>query len=169
MLNLVNKTIAVDICNTIADIISELDARLGHNPNPSEYFHPGLKDRPNFFEENLDIFLNAKPIDGSMEAIRELSYQNEIIYITARPKVAEFVTRIWLKKNGYPIKNIYFTDNKVEIASRLNVDIAIDDAPYEIERYIESGIEVLVKRQDYNAHFPSRFEWDNKKKWRMMR
>lgn len=161
MLDLTNKVIAVDICNTIADVNRELTVRLGFNPNPTVYFHPALKNKPNYFEDNLDIFLKAKPIGVSAQVLRELSKHNKIVYITARPKVAEEVTKLWLAKKGYPISDIYFTNNKVEIASKLGVDLAIDDAPYEIERYIEAGIDVLVKKQDYNFRYENRFEWAN--------
>lgn len=159
MFNLVNKIIAVDICNTIADIMPELNVRLGYNPNLSEYFHPGLSDKPHFFEENLDIFLEAKPIGNSAEILRGLAQNNTIVYITARPQVSELVTRIWLRKNGYPKAPIYFTNNKVEIASKLGVDIALEGAPHEIERYIDSGVKVLVKEQSYNTNHSDRFEW----------
>ena len=161
MLNLTEKTIAVDVCNTIADIIGELEVRLGHNPNPSQYFHPGLLDKPSFFENNLDIFLNAKPIGNSAEVLRKLSMHNNIVYITARPKIAEFVTRVWLKKNGYPLGKIYFSNNKVEVASILGVDIAIDDAPFELDRYTNAGFDVLVKKQSYNSGFSDRFDWED--------
>lgn len=163
MFNLKNSTIAVDICNTIADVISELDARLGHNPNPARYFHPGLWDKPYYFEENLDIFLDAKPIGNSVEILSELSVYNEIVYITARPEIAEFVTKLWLKENNYPKGKLYFSKNKAKLASKLGVDIAIEDAPFEIERYIKAGIKVFVKEQAYNVGYENRFEWEYKK------
>lgn len=159
MLNLKDKVIAVDICNTIANVVNELESRLGHNPKPNLYFHPGIKDKPNYFKENLDVFLDAKPIGKSAKILNELSLYNEIVYITARPKIAEFVTRLWLRKYGYPMSKVYFTNNKVEIATRLGVDIAIDDAPFELERYINAGFDVLTLEQIYNLGFPNRFVW----------
>lgn len=169
MLNLRDEIIAIDICNTIANISEELNIRLGRNPDPNVYFHPGLVDKPNFFEDNLDIFLNAKPIGNSVEVLKQLSIHNHIMYITARPKIAEFVTRVWLKKNGYPLSKIYFTNDKVEIASNLGITLAIDDAPFEIERYINAGFKVLVKKQSYNSDFNNRFEWDDINYWRVVR
>ena len=121
MFNLTNNIIAVDICNTIADVISVINARLGHNPNPAEYFHPALWDKPYYFEENLDIFLEAKHIGSSIEILNELSIYNEIIYITARPEIAEFVTKLWLKENNYPKGKVYFSKNKAKLASKLGV------------------------------------------------
>lgn len=163
MFNFKTKVIAVDICNTLADVVKEIDARLGRNPNPAKYFHPGLWDKPSYFEENLDVFLDAEPIGDSVKKLNELSIYNEIVYITARPKISEFVTRLWLKRHGYPKGKIYFTINKVDIASKLGVDIAIDDAPFEIERYIKAGIKVYVKKQPYNAGYDNRFDWDDVK------
>lgn len=155
------KTIAIDICNTIADINGELDKRLGHSSNPYQYFHSALSDKPFYFEKNLDIFLMAKPIGNSVEILRELSIHNTIMYITARPKISEFVTRLWLKNNGYPLSKIYFTNNKVEISFKLDIDLAIDDSPFELERYISAGIEVLTKEQTYNIGLPNRFNWED--------
>lgn len=163
MFNFQNKIIVVDLCNTIADIVSELDIRLGRNLNPEQYFHPSLKDQPHYFEKNLDIFLNAKPIQDSVNMLNELSIHNEIIYMTARPKIAEFVTKLWLKKNGYPKGNVYFSENKAKLASELGVNIAIEDAPFEIDKYIKTGIEVLVKQQAYNEGYNNRFDWNNEK------
>ena len=169
MLNFKNKIIAVDICNTIADIISEIDARLGHNSNPANYFHSALWDKPYYFEENLDIFLDAKPIGDSIEILNELSMYNEIIYITARPEITEFVTRLWLRENNYPKGKVYFSKNKAKLASKLRVDIAIEDAPFEIERYIKTGIKVFVKKQAYNVNYKNRFEWENSQKKKLSR
>lgn len=161
MLELVNKIIAIDICNTLADIITEIEVRLGHNPNPTEYFHPGINKYPRFFEDNLDVFLNAKAIGDSALQLRELSKNNTIVYLTARPQIAEFVTRLWLKNNGYPIAPIYFTNNKVRVASKLGVNLAIEDAPFELDRYMEADIEVLVKQQSYNLMYSNRFDWNS--------
>ncbi len=152
--------LAVDICNTIADINSLIVERFGPNPDPSSYFHPALKEKPNYFEDNLGLFLEAKPIKGSVVALSHLAKHNTLVYLTARPKIADFVTRLWLKQHGYPPGDVIFTDNKAEVARRLGVVLAFDDAPFEIERYVNSGIEVLVKKQDYNIGYPNRFDWE---------
>lgn len=169
MLNLRDKVIAVDLCNTIADIQKELDNRLGHNPNPSLYFHQGLWDKPNYFEENLDIFSEAEAITNSVEVLNELAKYNTIYYITARPQIAEFVTRLWLKKFAYPMAKIYFTNDKVKVANKIGVNVAIEDAPFELEKYINAGIEVSTHKKEYNCNFPNRFEWEDIKMRRLMR
>ncbi len=154
-----NKIIAVDICNTLADVEKELKVRLGRKPDLTQYFHPGLAGKPNYFKEHLDIFLNARPLDDSVKVLRELSNKNVIVYITARPKVAEFVTRLWLRKNNYPSGKLFFSKNKSTLAKQLNVDIAIDDAPSEIDSYIKNGFVTLTVKQPYNIGLPNRFNW----------
>lgn len=162
MNSLRGRTIAIDICNTLADVVAEIESRLGKNPISGEYIHPGISKYPLFFEENLDVFLNAKVIGNSVDVIKELAKHNTIYYVTARPKVAELVTKIWLRKNDYPEAKIYFTNNKPKIAKALGVNLAIEDAPFEINRYIESGIEVMVKSQPYNINrFKNCFEWED--------
>jgi hypothetical protein len=160
VMNLVGKVIAVDLCNTVADINSVIESRLGKNPDPTNYIHPALY--PTFFEENLDIFLIASPLGESAEILQELSKYNRIVYITARPKVAGFVTKIWLRVSGYPKGKVYFTDNKVEVAKKLGVTLAVEDAPHEIELYHEAGIEVLVKATPYNKQYRNRFAWGSR-------
>lgn len=155
-----NKTIAVDICNTLADVIRELDRIFGANPDPSKYFHPGLRGKKNFFKENLDIFEVAQPIGNSAEKLREIAKENNIVYITARPEISKEITVKWLEEHNYPKADIYFTNNKVEIAQKLGVDLAIDDAPREIKEYRRAGYEVLVKKQSYNENFGNTFDWE---------
>ena len=154
-----NKIIAVDICNTLADVISELNARLGVSPTPDVYFHPGIKDR-DYFKKNLDVFLDAKVLGNSNVVISELAKYNKIVYITARPKESELVTRIWLKKNGFPKGELHFTNDKPSIASKLGVDMAFEDAPHEIDNYRNNtNVEVLVKKQPYNLGYENLFDW----------
>lgn len=160
MLRIINRVIAVDICNTLADVNLELEKRLGKTPTPEVYFHPALLDKKYFIEQNLDIFVEAKPIYQSIEKLNKIAKVNKIVYITARPKVAEEATVEWLKRNGYPKGEIFFSKNKTGIASTMGVDLAIDDAPFEIESYIKAGIDVLVKEQPYNKKYSNRFSWE---------
>lgn len=156
-----NRVIAVDICNTLADVVAELNARLGVSPTPDVYFHPGIKDR-DYFKNNLDVFLDAKVLGISNLVISELAKYNKIVYITARPKESELVTRIWLKRNGFPKGELYFSNDKPGIASKLGVDMAFEDAPHEIDNYRNNTkVEVLVKKQPYNLGYENLFEWEN--------
>lgn len=151
--------IAVDICNTIADVNGVLKELFGEVPNPSSRFTL----TKSFFEKNLWIFEKARPIKGSIEKLNELSRDHEIVYITARPAVAKEVTESWLKEHGYPEGDVLFTMDKAALARSLGIKLAFDDAPHEIANYLRAGINVMVKDQEYNAKFSNHFEWTNLK------
>ncbi len=156
---LMKQKIAVDICNTIADVNAVLKEMFGEVPNPSSRFTL----TKSFFEKNLWIFESAKPITGSMNKLNELNKDYEIVYITARPEDAKDVTLDWLKRHNYPDGDVLFTTDKALLARSLEIKLAFDDAPHEIANYLRSGINVMVKDQDYNSKFSNRFEWNNLK------
>ncbi len=52
--------VAVDICNTLADINGEIEKVFGANPNPSRYYYPGVTSE--FFRNNLWVFEKAAAI-----------------------------------------------------------------------------------------------------------
>ena len=149
--------IGIDICNTIADVKSEIEKVVGPNPTPSVYFHPMVNDM--FFENNLWIFDQAQPIGGSVEALQRLSLINRLVYITSRPVEAMDITRNWFKKHGYPMAEVIITRNKPCVAKTLEIDLAIDDSPFEISGYLAANVNVWVKAQVYNQQFGNRFEW----------
>lgn len=151
------KIIAVDICNTLADINSEIQKVYGASPVPSVYHHP--KVNPEFFRNNLWIFEKANPFTGAAEQLTEISKTYKIIYITARPKAAQEVTIEWLQKNNFPKGIVFFTTKKAILAKSLGVMAAIEDAPNEIEGYISKGIPVIVKKQPYNTAYRNLFDW----------
>ncbi|QGG46832.1 hypothetical protein [Heliorestis convoluta] len=93
--------IGVDICNTIAKINEALALRfLGTSEIPQElrkqrrWDLPGLN--PDFFRthEGLRLFFEAKPYEGAAETLNKLvSAGHRVVYITAKPKESELVTR----------------------------------------------------------------------------
>lgn len=154
-----HKKIAVDICNTLADVNAVLKDYLGEIPNPSS---KNAIDS-SFFKQNLWIFESAKPIKCANKKLHEISKEYEVIYITARPEVAKEVTEKWLEINNFPKGKVYFTKDKALLAHGLDIKLAIEDAPHEIANYLRSGVNVIVKAWDYNAKFSNRFEWDSLK------
>ena len=147
--------IAIDICNTIVDINAEIEKK-GYRRNKGAYSYLGLPK--NFFIEHQEVFLNAEPIDGAVEALHRLvEAGNEIIYLTARPMAAREST-LWnlFKKNGFPKGEVVHSYNKAEDFLRLGCDYAIDDAPLEIENYREHGCECIVFARDYNSYYGGR-------------
>lgn len=153
--------LAVDICNTIADVNSEIKKVFGANPNPLCYLHPGVP--LNFFKYNTWIFKDVMPFKGAADILNQLANIYTIIYITARPKEAELVTLEWIEKNGFPKGEILFSTQKHETAKHLNVMAAIEDAPHEIDSYLAAEIPVFVKRQPYNLNYQNVFDWADEK------
>lgn len=147
---------AVDVCNTLADLLTELREYIGPWPF-DEYHHPMLTE--DFFLQNPGIFLRAKPFEGAVQGMWRLKEHFDIVYLSARPKWAWVLTDLWLRAHGFPVGQLILTNNKDRVAKEIGVSIAIEDAPFEIDRYKEAGIPVIVKAQRYNKGYGSRFDW----------
>lgn len=152
-------TIAVDICNTIADVIGILKKMVVW-PDEKNYFHPQITD--SFFEKNPFIFEEAMPYEGTAESLRRLSRKFRITYLSARPPWALEITRAWLKKYGFPAGEIILTKNKAQIARKIGILVVIEDAPHEIVNFRKNGIQILIKKQPYNldcTRYGTFFDW----------
>lgn len=150
LLSLNGETIAVDLCNTVADINAILDTIFYPN-RTGEYYHPALKNWPSdFFKENLWVFREAEPFVGSASVLRFLSHRNRIFFVTARPEEARKVTAEWLEEHGFPDAEVHHTTDKVAVCKRLGVTVAFEDAPHEIRSLQQAGFRVFVKRHLYN-------------------
>lgn len=150
--------IAIDICNTLADVIKVLEEALGPRPDASRYEVPGATKQ--FFRDNPWVFARAPVIAGAKEGVELLANAGNIIYLTARPDWAKSITRDWLQQNGFPEAPIITTTQKAAVARQLNVDLAVDDAPHEIET-LSRYCPVLVHARPYNTGYPGRFTWDS--------
>jgi phosphatidate phosphatase PAH1 len=49
-----------------------------------------------------DIDSTSRPIEGSVEVLREIARDYQIMYLTARPRFTLEKTRSWLDAHGYP-------------------------------------------------------------------
>lgn len=156
--SIAGQVIVVDICNTLADINSILDERLGPRPS-GVYYHPALADEPDYFEKNLDIFVKAQPIRGAAKMLNYLSRINRIVYATARPRISETVTKAWLKKHGFPAGPVLMDTNKMDACQRFSAKFAIEDCPENINRLRDGGVEVFVVKQDYNETLDNCITW----------
>lgn len=149
---------AIDICNTIADVLSQIELALGPTPYPTQYFHPRIYE--GFFDENQWVFSNAPVFNGAVESINFLSTLGKIIYLTARPRWSNQITRTWLAKHGFPEAPVIHTNNKLEVAQSLGVSLAVEDAPHEIDS-LSKICPVLVHARPYNVGYLGRFSWES--------
>ncbi|KNZ68666.1 hypothetical protein Tfer_2757 [Thermincola ferriacetica] len=147
--------VAVDICNTISHINAALAER-GYNTKV--YPSPDLP--PGFFRSaaGLAVFMAAKPLPFAVEGVWQV-YRSaretggRLVYLTARPREARFVTRRWLELHGFPCPDaVVFAGNKAEAARRLGIGLAFEDDPVQIQALNAAGIKVLAVEQPYNRH-----------------
>lgn len=150
---------AVDICNTIADVNTQIAKIIGKWPSHM-YKHPAITKE--FFENHPEVFIKAMPYPGAAETLKLI--KSDIIYLSSRPDWAWDITKDWLQKNDFPEGLLILTHNKVLMAKKIGVIIAIEDNPEDIILYQKEGINVLVKAQPYNIDYGPRFDWKTKGK-----
>ncbi|MCD6398944.1 MAG: hypothetical protein J7L08_03405 [Candidatus Aenigmarchaeota archaeon] len=95
-------------------------------------------------------FKNLKPIEGSIEAVDELSKHHELMIITSRPEYIKKETLEWVERY-FPdkFKEVYFAKNsymnpttgkeKLELCLEKNVDVLVEDALQHIYKYTHNG------------------------------
>jgi hypothetical protein len=69
--------VAIDICNTIADVLTEIEKILGPRPSKSIYTHPKATEQ--FFREHPEVFMKARPFKGAVDALWRLKKNCEIV------------------------------------------------------------------------------------------
>lgn len=144
--------IAIDICNTIADVNGMLRDRFGLGlagyPHP---FPDGFWASP----EGMRVFQDAKPMGDAAQVITGLAKSlGGIVYVTARPAEAELVTRGWLKKHGFPRGKVIFApkSQKAVIYRALEPCLIAEDDPEVIVGLDGCGAAIFVPRWPYNKH-----------------
>lgn len=151
--------IAVDICNTLVDINSEIE-KMGYRRTPGVYFFNNLPSK--LFKEHLEIFERAKPFYGAEDALWRLSEVYDIVYLTARPiEAAEVTKKSLFEINNFPPGKIVHSYCKVQDFKKEGCIFAIDDSPEEISEYVKSGIRCYIHHRDYNTRFagPRIIDW----------
>ena len=148
--------IAVDICNTLANIDSQLAKKIqGYCnsqypfPIPAEYFTSPAGFR---------VFRGAEPFPGTARLIYNLAELfGGLVYVTTRPPETEFVTKRWLAKHGYPESEVIFCrrDEKADVYGALGPHLIIEDDPSVLEKMKERHVPILVPQWPYNGHIRS--------------
>ena len=146
------KLFFADVCNTLANVIEQLNIR-GYRtdiypcPAPPEVY-------------NEELFRSARPIWSVLNIVKELPEQGyTLVYLTARPSQ---LTQEWLDKYGLPQALLLHTNgrSKGEIAKifslnpKVEIVGALEDSPQEIRSYLRAvpGIKLYVPEWEYNAH-----------------
>jgi uncharacterized HAD superfamily protein len=145
--------IAVDICNTLADVNSVI---VEHFKPISEQYPLPIPDGFWKTKEGIKIFKNALPLKNAAEVISGVSnLLGGVIYVTSRPAEVEFITYQWLKKHGFPKGRVIFCDRKEKLSvySALQPCIIAEDDPEVINELEKLDVSpVLVYQWPYNRH-----------------
>ena len=145
--------IAVDICNSLANIANQLEKNiLGYCndiypfPIPAGYFTSSA---------GLCIFRNAEPFPKTARLTNSLAELfGGITYVTTRPPEAEFVTRRWLARHGFPEGEIIFChwEEKTAAYASLDPHLIIEDDPRVLEMAKRLYVPIIVPKWPYNGH-----------------
>lgn len=152
------SSIFCDIDNTIADTCSVIEGIFGPMPNPLDLFHPNT---PFLFwfipnKKAKAIFSSAKPIPFARESLSILAKNQEIIYLTARPKWSKSLTKHWLRKNKFPPGKIIHSFQKNNYVSKNS--IVLEDDPKQIKK-IKKIAQVYVHKRTWNKDLENTFVW----------
>ncbi len=159
--------IFVDICNTLANVNAEL-AKRGVDTS----IYPS--DIPDGIWNDVSIFSEAEPIMPVVELVRELAGQYDIVYLTARPPSARYITLSWLQRNHLPKAPLIHTNGrlKAEFVAAYslteNVIGVVEDAPHELQSImrVRPDVPLYIPDWNYNKHISigTRIEWVDQKK-----
>lgn len=141
--------IAVDICNTLADINSAVRRMVG----PFKHYPAPIPTRFWTSPEGLRVFRDARPLHDAAKVISGLAARlGGVTYVTSRPREAELITRRWLKRNGFPNGKVIFCERheKPTVYASLSPFLIAEDDPEVVAALAGLGIPVLVPQWDYN-------------------
>jgi 5'(3')-deoxyribonucleotidase len=93
--------------------------------------------------DGRSVFRDLPPIEGALEALRDLAQRHRIVIITARFDWAIGDTLAWLAEHGVVAREVHFQAAKYLIPC----DIYLDDSPYQVEALHRERPESTVCRQ----------------------
>ncbi|MEH7113904.1 HAD family acid phosphatase [Neobacillus niacini] len=103
-------------------------------------------------------FTNCPPFPNAVETLQELDKKgHEIYYITARPKEHGEKTKVWMREQGFPVRDDRFyygmqDHEKVEIIKELQLDYYFDDKAEVLDTLSDESLKIFVRDQSYNRH-----------------
>ena len=142
--------IGVDLDGVVANFTkgwtTQYEKDFNKKIQPSDITEWGLSKPLTHFEEEIDFWNWAKDINGSsifrnlevyedsVETLIELSkLGHEIVILSSKPWWSVHDTFLWLGERKIPTREVHFLEDKWTI----NCDVYIDDAPHQLEMYVE--------------------------------
>jgi hypothetical protein len=155
--------IAIDVDSTLHhywDVLSEISSRrFGIELPYEEQFTWGItRLRPDQLElcieesHSDETILAGRPYPDAVETVREWSRQGHFIHITShRASACAPATARWLEQLGLPFDDLCCSYDKVSRCVELDIEILIDDSPFNISAAIEHGIATATILHPWNA------------------
>ena len=157
--------IGVDLDGVVANFTkgwtTQYEAEFGKKILEKDITEWGLSKPLTHFEEEIDFWNWAKNINGSsifrnldiyeysLEILYDLSKMgHEIVIISSKPWWSIHDTLMWLGEKKIPTKEIHFIEDKWKI----DCDVYIDDAPYQLDNYVKNLNNKVIIRfvREYN-------------------
>lgn len=154
--------IAIDIDSTLHhywDVLSEISLRrFGVDLPYEEQFTWGItRLRPDQLELCIEethsdaVILAGRPYPGAVETVRAWSEQGHFIHITShRETPCAPATAKWLESTGLPFDDLHCSQDKVTRCVELEIDLLIDDSPFNLSAAIEHGIATATILHPWN-------------------
>jgi|LSQX01.1.fsa_nt_gb beta-phosphoglucomutase-like phosphatase (HAD superfamily) len=101
-------------------------------------------------ESGLKVYRDVEPIPFAVEALNLVS---DLVYVTVRPKAADFITARWLQKYGFPDAPVYFVKSireKAQLAVQIGAVTAFDDDPKAPEAFAKRLVPAVLISRPYN-------------------
>jgi uncharacterized HAD superfamily protein len=154
--------IAIDIDSTLHhywDVLSEISLRrFGVELPYEEQFTWGItRLRPDQLElcieetHSDELILAGRPYPGAVETVRAWSEQGHFIHVTShREESCAAATRSWLESVGLIFDDLHCSHDKVARCAELDIDLLIDDSPFNLTAAIEHGIATATILHPWN-------------------
>jgi hypothetical protein len=155
--------IAIDVDSTLHhywDVLSEISLRrFGVELPYEEQFTWGIT---RLRSDQLDLcieeshsderILAGLPYPDAVDTVRSWSEQGHFIHITShRSDACAPATAQWLERLGLPFDDLHCSQDKISRCVELEMDILIDDSPFNIASAIERGIAAATILHPWNA------------------
>jgi len=155
--------IAIDIDSTLHhywDVLSEISLRrFGVELPYEEQFTWGITRLRDdqlalCIEESHsdEKILAGRPYAGAVEAIRGWSRHGHFIHVTShRAACCAPATARWLDEMGVPVDDLCCSYDKISRCVEIEIDLLIDDSPFNLAAAIERGIATATIVHPWNA------------------